>query len=268
MTIGVVGRKTGMTRIFTEDGASIPVTVIEVSPNRITQVRDAEKDGYRAVQVTTGERRARRVTKAQAGHFAKAGSAPGRGLWEFRVADDKLGDFAIGGEIDFTGGPGLLDRGLEDLDLLSPEQPIFPRVRIQARHGDERVQQPDGAERRPEEQEAVQNVLGGQPIQRCAEGDVSGRQHDPEAPSEAHHLVALRTGPAAEQLRLALDLLARGVHGGLVHGPRNEGVDLPREGELVAAAESAQRSRAAARLHALRRLPVDNLLIIMRTPFL
>ena len=63
MTIGVVGRKTGMTRIFTEDGASVPVTVIEVSPNRITQIRDAEKDGYRAVQVTTGERRARRVTK-------------------------------------------------------------------------------------------------------------------------------------------------------------------------------------------------------------
>ena len=99
MTIGVVGRKTGMTRIFTEDGASIPVTVIEVSPNRVTQIRDAEKDGYRAVQVTTGERRARRVTKAQAGHFAKAGSVPGRGLWEFRLGEGEGDDLAPGAEL-------------------------------------------------------------------------------------------------------------------------------------------------------------------------
>ena len=102
MTIGVVGRKTGMTRIFTEDGASVPVTVIEVSPNRITQIRDAEKDGYRAVQVTTGERRARRVTKAQAGHFAKAGSVPGRGLREFRLADGEGADLAPGAELDVS----------------------------------------------------------------------------------------------------------------------------------------------------------------------
>ena len=99
MTIGVVGRKTGMTRIFTEGGASIPVTVIEISPNRVTQIRDAEKDGYRAVQVTTGERRARRVTKAQAGHFAKAGSAPGRGLWEFRLGEGEGDDLAPGVEL-------------------------------------------------------------------------------------------------------------------------------------------------------------------------
>ena len=76
--------------------------MIEVSPNRITQIRDAEKDGYRAVQVTTGERRARRVTKAQAGHFAKAGSVPGRGLWEFRLADGEGADLAPGAELDVS----------------------------------------------------------------------------------------------------------------------------------------------------------------------
>ncbi len=85
MAIGVVGRKSGMTRIFTEDGASIPVTVIEVDPNRITQIKTVERDGYAAVQVTTGSRKAQRVTKPQAGHFAKAGSVAGRGTWEFRL---------------------------------------------------------------------------------------------------------------------------------------------------------------------------------------
>jgi len=84
MTIGLVGRKSGMTRIFTDEGQSIPVTVIEVDANRITQVKTVEKDGYEAVQVTVGSRRASRVTKAAAGHFAKAESEPGRGLWEFR----------------------------------------------------------------------------------------------------------------------------------------------------------------------------------------
>lgn len=74
-----------MTRIFTEDGASIPVTVIEVDPNRITQIKTVERDGYAAVQVTTGSRKAQRVTKPQAGHFAKAGSVAGRGTWEFRL---------------------------------------------------------------------------------------------------------------------------------------------------------------------------------------
>ncbi len=78
MTIGVVGRKCGMTRIFTEEGVSIPVTVIEIEPNRVTQFKTEETDGYRAVQVTVGERRASRVTAAQAGHFAKANVAAGR----------------------------------------------------------------------------------------------------------------------------------------------------------------------------------------------
>ena len=84
MSIGIVGRKCGMTRVFTEDGASIPVTVVEATPNQITQIKSAETDGYSAIQVTTGSRKASRVTKSQAGHFAKAGVEAGRGLWEFR----------------------------------------------------------------------------------------------------------------------------------------------------------------------------------------
>jgi len=99
MAIGLVGRKCGMTRVFTENGESIPVTVIEALPNRITQVKTAESDGYRAVQVTAGTRRASRVTKARQGHFAKAGVEPGRGLWEFRLEGDEGADFAPGGDI-------------------------------------------------------------------------------------------------------------------------------------------------------------------------
>ncbi len=99
MTIGVVGRKVGMTRVFKDDGTSLPVTVIEVEPNRITQLKTLENDGYRAVQITTGSRRASRVTKPLAGHFAKAGVEAGRGLWEFRLADGEGADYANGGEI-------------------------------------------------------------------------------------------------------------------------------------------------------------------------
>ena len=90
MTIGLVGRKSGMTRVFTEDGSSIPVTVIEVEPNRVTQVKDSDSHGYRAIQVTAGSRRANRISKSEAGHFAKAGVEAGRGLWEFRLeAEDE-----------------------------------------------------------------------------------------------------------------------------------------------------------------------------------
>ena len=99
MAIGLVGRKCGMTRVFAEDGASIPVTVIEVEPNRITQVRTADNDGYSAVQVTVGKRRATRVTKPMAGHFAKAGVAAGRGVWEFRLNDGEGANLQPGGEI-------------------------------------------------------------------------------------------------------------------------------------------------------------------------
>jgi len=99
MTIGLVGRKCGMTRIFTEAGVSVPVTVIEVDPNRITQIKTVDTDGYLAVQVTTGERRASRVTKAMAGHFAKAEVAAGRGGWEFRVNAEELSRFQVGGSV-------------------------------------------------------------------------------------------------------------------------------------------------------------------------
>jgi large subunit ribosomal protein L3 len=88
-----------MTRIFTEDGASVPVTVIEVEPNRVAQLKTLENDGYSAVQVTVGTRRATRVTKPMAGHFAKAKVQPGRGLWEFRLGDGEGADLAVGAEL-------------------------------------------------------------------------------------------------------------------------------------------------------------------------
>lgn len=99
MTIGLVGRKAGMTRVFTEAGESVPVTVIEVDPNRVTQVKTVEVDGYRALQVTTGKRRASRVTKPMAGHFAKANTEAGRGLWEFRLADGEGEGIELGSEL-------------------------------------------------------------------------------------------------------------------------------------------------------------------------
>ena len=95
MAIGLIGKKAGMTRIFTEAGESIPVTVIEIEPNRVTQLKGQDSDGYRAYQVTTGSRRASRVTKAAAGHFAKAGTEAGRGLWEFRLGDGEGDDIEV-----------------------------------------------------------------------------------------------------------------------------------------------------------------------------
>jgi len=99
MSIGIVGRKCGMSRIFTDDGRSIPVTLIDASPNRITQVKTVESDGYTAVQVTAGNKRAALVNKPQAGHYANAKVEAGRGLWEFRVEAGKIGDYQVGGEI-------------------------------------------------------------------------------------------------------------------------------------------------------------------------
>ncbi|MFZ0789287.1 MAG: 50S ribosomal protein L3 [Chromatiaceae bacterium] len=99
MTIGVIGRKAGMTRIFTDAGETIPVTVIEVPPNRVSQVKSAETDGYRAVQVAFGSRRASRVTKPLAGHYAKAGIEAGESLREFRLDDGEGSDLAVGQEI-------------------------------------------------------------------------------------------------------------------------------------------------------------------------
>jgi large subunit ribosomal protein L3 len=98
-SLGLVGRKAGMSRVFTEDGQSIPVTLIEATPNRITQVKTPETDGYSAVQVAVGSKRAVLVNKPETGHLAKAKVEAGRGLWELRVADDRIGDFQVGGEI-------------------------------------------------------------------------------------------------------------------------------------------------------------------------
>jgi len=112
MAIGLVGRKSGMTRVFTDDGVSIPVTVIEVSPNRVTRVKDSDSDGYRAIQVTAGTRKASRVKKSQAGEFAKAGVEAGRGFWEFRLEGDEAAElgseltvaqFEAGQKVDVTG---------------------------------------------------------------------------------------------------------------------------------------------------------------------
>lgn len=99
MSIAIIGRKAGMTRVFTDAGESIPVTVIECTPNRVTQVKTVETDGYRAVQVTAGEVKPSRVNKALTGHYKKAGVAAGRGLWEIRVEGEELKDAAPGTEI-------------------------------------------------------------------------------------------------------------------------------------------------------------------------
>ena len=99
MSIGLVGRKSGMTRIFIEEGVSIPVTVVEVQPNRVTQVKTPETDGYSAIQVTTGSRRASRVTKSMAGHFAKAETEAGNGLWEFRTEGVDTAEITTGSEL-------------------------------------------------------------------------------------------------------------------------------------------------------------------------
>lgn len=99
MAIGLVGKKCGMTRIFTDAGVSIPVTVVEVTANRISQIKTKEVDGYQAIQVTTGTRRDSRINAAQKGHFAKANVAAGRGTWEFRVEDSELEGREAGSEI-------------------------------------------------------------------------------------------------------------------------------------------------------------------------
>lgn len=99
MTIGLIGRKCGMTRVFTDEGAVVPVTVIEVLPNRVTRVLDPGCDGYAAVQVTTGQRNASKLTKAVAGAFAKAGVEPGDGLWEFRASAEELQSLQPGAEL-------------------------------------------------------------------------------------------------------------------------------------------------------------------------
>jgi len=102
MKIGLIGRKRGMTRVFTEEGQSVPVTVVEVDPNRVTQVKNEESDGYRSVQITFGKRRANLVNKPVAGHFAKAGVEAGEGLWEPRLPKGEGDDLETGSELDVT----------------------------------------------------------------------------------------------------------------------------------------------------------------------
>lgn len=99
MSLGLVGRKIGMTRLFTDDGDAVPVTVVDVSNNRVTQIKTPETDGYTAVQVTFGKRRASRVSKPAAGHFAKAGTEAGHILKEFRVEADQIADLKVGGQV-------------------------------------------------------------------------------------------------------------------------------------------------------------------------
>ena len=116
MALGLVGRKVGMTRMFQDDGESVPVTVVEVEPNRITDRKTVQRDGYDAVQLTTGVRRPRRVNKAAAGHYQKAGAgvAAGRGLWEFRI-----------GEREADGDDQALQPGAElKVDLFSEGQAV------------------------------------------------------------------------------------------------------------------------------------------------
>lgn len=99
MAIGLVGRKTGMSRVFTEDGESVPVTIIQALPNRVTRVRTEESDGYAALQVTTGSVKPSRINKALAGQYAAANSEPGEGLFEFRATADEIGEIEAGAEL-------------------------------------------------------------------------------------------------------------------------------------------------------------------------
>lgn len=99
MSLGLIGRKVGMTRIFTDDGESIPVTVLEMSPNRVTQIKSQASDGYNAIQVAYGTRRASRVTKPIAGHMAKAGVVAGRGLKEFPLDQNVVANYSAGSEV-------------------------------------------------------------------------------------------------------------------------------------------------------------------------
>lgn len=99
MAIGLIGRKLGMSRVFTDDGVSVPVTVLQVDNNRVVQIKRTEGDGYNAVQVTAGSRKPSRVSKPEAGHYAAASVEPGRGLWEFRVEESDLDGLAPGDAI-------------------------------------------------------------------------------------------------------------------------------------------------------------------------
>lgn len=99
MSIGLIGRKCGMTRVFCEDGSSVPVTVLQIDSNRVTQVKGIEVDGYRSIQVAAGDKKSSRVNKAMAGHYAAANVTAGRGLWEFRLEDGEGEDLSVGSQL-------------------------------------------------------------------------------------------------------------------------------------------------------------------------
>ncbi len=99
MSIGLIGRKCGMTSVFCEDGTSVPVTVLQIDSNRVTQVKSIETDGYRSIQVSAGEKKSSRVNKALAGHYAAANSTAGRGLWEFRLEEGEGVEYSTGSEL-------------------------------------------------------------------------------------------------------------------------------------------------------------------------
>ena len=123
MSLGLIGRKVGMTRVFTEEGNSIPVTVLEVVPNRVTQIKTAETDGYSGLQVAYGQRRASRISKALTGHYAKAGVEAGSGIQEFNVDTDVAANHAVGTTISVTLFSRLLigpvSDGVPDIVVLS-----------------------------------------------------------------------------------------------------------------------------------------------------
>lgn len=99
MAMGLIGRKCGMTRVFLEDGSSLPITVLQIDANRVTQIKDIKTDGYRSLQITAGEKKSSKVNKAMAGHFASSETLAGRGLWEFRLEDGEGEDLKAGSEL-------------------------------------------------------------------------------------------------------------------------------------------------------------------------
>jgi large subunit ribosomal protein L3 len=114
MSIGLIGRKCGMTRIFSEDGISVPVTVLQIDSNRVTQIKTVENDGYRSIQVAAGDKKSSRVNKAMAGHYAAANVTAGRGLWEFRLEENEGNDYSVGSPLPlsiFTAGQLIDVRG-------------------------------------------------------------------------------------------------------------------------------------------------------------
>jgi large subunit ribosomal protein L3 len=107
MALGLIGRKCGMTRIYSDDGSAVPVSVVHVEPNRVVQVKSNERDGYQSVQVTTGSTKRSRLSRPLAGHYAKAGVEAGRGLWEFQIAESDTAGYEVGAEL----GVGLFQEG-------------------------------------------------------------------------------------------------------------------------------------------------------------